>query len=292
MATVAIGPTRVHDPLRRRGLLCGTLLAVAAGAAPAWAQYGGGYPTLPPTIIDTRIGDLHGQLQQYLPGLLPRNAGPAFLVTTSLGVDAGVTDNALRVERPRRADAFTVFSPAVRVSGDTARLKVNLNYAPVASVYAQTSSQTRFDQFGNAVVLATVVPEAVFLDLRGAVTQQSRTGGYGQSNAQTLNRDDQIQTIALSVTPYAEHRFAGWGTARVGYSLARTIQDSRSSQNTLNTNQTFLLNNNAFGATAQGSPHFQLGPRVSANTGSSASMAANRSTSGSKRCSGMVGMSS
>ena len=48
----------------------------------------------------------------------------------------------------------------------------------------------------------------------------------------------------------------------------------------------------SWGKPPQGSPHFQIGPRVSANTGSSASMAANRSTSGSKRCSGMVGMSS
>ena len=180
---------------------------------------------------------------------LQRNAGPAFLVTSSLGVEAGVTDNALRVERPRRADAFTLISPAVQVSGDTARLKVNLNYAPVASVYAQTPSQTRVDQFGNAVALATIVPDAVFLDLRGSVSQQSRTGGYGQTNTQTLNRDDQIQTIALSVTPYAEHRFGGWGTGRVGYSLARTIQNGRNDQNTLNNNQSFAFDNNAFGAT-------------------------------------------
>ncbi len=249
MGPGTIRRARARGPLGRPDILRGTLLAMAAGSGPAWAQYGGGYPTLPATIIDTRVGDLRGQLQQYLPGLLPRETGPAFLVTGSLGVDIGVTDNALRVERPRRADAFTVLSPSVQVSGDTARLKVNLNYAPIANVYAQTSSQTRFDQFGNAVALATIVPEAVFLDLRGSITQQSRTGGYGQTTDQTLNRDDQIQTIALSVTPYAEHRFGGWGTARVGYSLARTIQDSRNNQNTLNTQQNLLFNNNAFGAT-------------------------------------------
>ena len=45
-------------------------------------------------------------------------------------------------------------------------------------------------------------------------------------------------------------------------------------------------------AEPQGSPHFQMAPKVSAKTGSPASMAANRSTSGSSRCSGMVGMSS
>ncbi len=246
MDAAASKPRPAAKPLMRRH---GAFLVTAAcvGAGPAWAQYSGGYPSLPATVADTRVGDLRGQLLQYLPGLLPRNTGPAFLVTTSLGVDVGLTDNALRVERPRRADIFTEFSPSIQVSGDTSRLKVNLNYAPVASVYAQTPSQTRFDQFGNAVALATIVPDAVFLDLRGSVTQQSRAGGYGQTSTQTLNRNDQIQTIALSATPYVEHRFAGWGTGRIGYSVARTIQGSRGNQNTAGANDILLLNNNGFG---------------------------------------------
>jgi len=240
------GRRRVQSSPLRSALLAS---AVCAAAGSALGQYGGSYPTLPATVVDTRIGDLRGQLQQYFPGLLRRDTGPAFLVTASAGVDVGITDNALRVERPRRADLFTVISPSLRVSGDTARLKVNLNYAPLASVYAQTPNQTRFDQFGNAVALATIVPDAVFLDLRGSVTQQSRSGGYGQTSTQTLNRNDQIQTIALSATPYAEHRFGGWGTGRIGYSLARTIQDARNGQDTLATNQTLVLNKSVIGAT-------------------------------------------
>lgn len=92
MDAVVIRRTRTSEGFGRSGLLQGVLLAVAACAArPAWAQYGGGYPTLPPTVADTRVGDLRDQLQQYLPGLLPRNTGPAFLVTTSLGADIGIT---------------------------------------------------------------------------------------------------------------------------------------------------------------------------------------------------------
>jgi uncharacterized protein (PEP-CTERM system associated) len=235
----------------RAGLLAAASLGAGAaslGGGAAWAQLGGGYSSLPATVTDTRVSDLRGQLEQYLPGLLPRTTGPAFLVNASLGVDAGVTDNALRVERPRRADVFTVISPNLRVSGDTSRLKVNLNYAPLASVYAQNPSQTRFDQYGNGTALATLVPEAVFLDLRGSVTQQSRTGGYGQTrNTLALNRNDQVQTAAFSVTPYAEHRFGGLGTARLGYSLARTIESGYGSQNNLNTTQALVFNN-GFGA--------------------------------------------
>ena len=40
------------------------------------------------------------------------------------------------------------------------------------------------------------------------------------------------------------------------------------------------------------SPHFHTGPKVSAKTGSWASISAKRATSGSSRVSGMVGMSS
>jgi transposase-like protein len=43
---------------------------------------------------------------------------------------------------------------------------------------------------------------------------------------------------------------------------------------------------------AHDSPHFHRVPKVSANTGTSASISANRSINGSSRCSGMVGIRS
>ena len=44
-------------------------------------------------------------------------------------------------------------------------------------------------------------------------------------------------------------------------------------------------------AAPQDSPHFQIAPNISTNTGCAASISANRSTRGRSRCSGMVGMS-
>lgn len=226
----------------------GVSLLATLAPLPAFAQYGGGYAPLGSAFPSTRVGDLRTQLQSYLPNQLARTTGPAVLITPSIGVDVGVTDNALRVERPRRADVFTSITPGLGVSADTARLKVNLSYQPIATIYAQTSSQTRFDQYGNGTALATIVPETLFLDVRGSVTQQSRTGGFTDTNTQALNRDDQIQTATFSVTPYAEHRFGGWGTGRVGYSYARTVQDGRNDQSGFGTNQGQFNNgfNNGF----------------------------------------------
>lgn len=217
------------QPLRRPALsgvgVLGSVLLCSAG--PAWAQAGGGPIAPAVTPPSVRVGDLRTQLQAYQPNPLLPASGPRWLVTPSIGVSVGVTDNAGLVERQRQADVFTVISPAITVLGDTARLKVNATYAPQVSVYAATSSQTRVDQFFNGGALATIVPDLLFLDVRGSISQQSRAGGFGRSDAQTLNRNDQIQTISLSATPYAEQRFGGWGMGRVGYSIAQTFQDAR-----------------------------------------------------------------
>lgn len=199
------------------------MLAAVTGVS--WAQAGGG-PIAPPVTPDVRVGDLRAQFDALQPGALSRATGPAWLVSPSISVSAGLTDNALQVERPRQADVFTVIAPAVVVSGDTARLKVNASYSPQIYVYASTSSQTRVDQFFNGQAVAAIVPDAVFLDLRGAISQQSRSGGFGR-NTTTLNQQDQVQSITLSATPYAVHRFGGWGTGRIGYSIAQTFQDAR-----------------------------------------------------------------
>ena len=213
----------------------GTLAFVLlAGTGPAWAQAGGGPISPAVTPPDVRVGNLRAQLQAYQPTTVARGIGPAWLVTPSIGVDVGATDNALLVERPRRADVFTIISPSISISGDTARLKVNATYAPQFSLYASSSSQTRVDQFFGGNALATIVPDIVFLDVRGSISQQSRTGGFARTETQSLNRQDQIQTISLSATPYAEQRFGGWGTGRVGYSIAQTFQNARDGDDRFN----------------------------------------------------------
>jgi hypothetical protein len=53
-----------------------------------------------------------------------------------------------------------------------------------------------------------------------------------------------------------------------------------------------FLDNKMFGIMSHDSPHIQIVPKVSAKTGSSASIAANRSINGSSRISGMVGINS
>lgn len=197
-----------------------------------------------------RLNDLRPQLERFFQtsAATPSNA-PAFIVQPSIGVDVGVTDNALRVASPRRADFLTIISPSLVVSGDTARLKVNFAYAPQITIYASNSSQTRVDQFFSGQALGIIVPDAVFLDLRGSISSTSLAGNGLQGNTvPNYNRQNQVTTTTVSATPYVEHRFGGFGTARLGYSLSRSLQDTN--QNQVVPNSLAVLN--AFGTPAYG----------------------------------------
>ena len=220
----------------RARLLAGGCLTLAWTCVAHAQSQGGGFPSLPAAAIDVRTGDLRRQLQAYEPNQPARSTQPEWIISPSIGVDLGATDNALATERDRRSDFFTLITPSLSVSGETSRVQVNASYSPQATIYARTGSQTRVDQFGNGAALITVVPGTLFLDLRGAITQQSRTGGLGGYNNgnggnTALNRNDAVQSITVSITPYAEHRFGGWGTGKVGYSFLRTLQNGSNQTN-------------------------------------------------------------
>ena len=214
--------------------LCLFTAPAAAQYAAAGQPYNGG--VLPNVGTGgPRLGDLRPQLQSYFQSVAgPPSTAPAWLFTPTLGVDVGVTDNALRIKTTRRADVFTVLSPSLVVTGDTARVKVNLSYAPQVSLYATQTSQNQVAQYFNGQALATLVPETLFIDLRASTSVGSLAGnGLNNGATQTTNRQNSVQTTTVSITPYAEHRFGGWGTARVGYSFARTLQDRQDDSNTL-----------------------------------------------------------
>ena len=160
-------------------------------AAPAHAQVntgGIGFGNILPNYgVDATTGDLRSQLESFLNPNASTVAHPAFLITPSIDGSIGATDNALRVQTPRRADLFTVIAPAVTVTGDTRLLQVNLSYNPNIVLYAQNSSQNQVYQYFNGQALGTIVPDAVFIDLRGNITESSLTGGFNQPQSQSLN---------------------------------------------------------------------------------------------------------
>ena len=203
-------------------------------AAPAHAQVntgGIGFGNILPNYgVDATTGDLRSQLESFLNPNASTVAHPAFLITPSIDGSIGATDNALRVQTPRRADLFTVIAPAVTVTGDTRLLQVNLSYNPNIVLYAQNSSQNQVYQYFNGQALGTIVPDAVFIDLRGNITESSLTGGFNQPQSQSLNPNNTVQTITVEASPYVTHRFGGYGSGELRYTIARTLQSDQGNQ--------------------------------------------------------------
>ncbi len=225
--------------LRSRGLYAAVagvlgvipLSFLAAGAA--WGQSTSGL--LPATGIGGRGDDLRGSVSQFLPNALASIAGRAWEFAASLGVEAGVTDSPGGTSRSGGFDFFTLISPSVSVTGSTSRVTVRLDYSPEIAFYANTPGQNRVSQNLNGSLNAVIVPETFFLDLRGNISEQSRFGGNqftnGQQNSQFLSRENAIQSTTVSASPSLQHRFGGWGTGRLSYTIARTLQDSANSAN-------------------------------------------------------------
>ena len=237
-------------------LAAATALGCAAPAA-SWAQISDGVTlapgsstALPGTGLDTaRVGDLRSALQSYLPGAPVRAIGPNFQVFPSIGVDVGVTDNAGRVNSPRRADVFTLITPSIFVTADTARIQANASYTPVISIYASNAGQSRVDQFGQAGALVTFVPDTFFLDLRGSISESSLTGGFATADGRGFNNNNQVTSVALSATPYLQHRFSGWGTGVLSYTIAQTFEDTPNGN-------VFLVNPGVAGNGLAGQPFY------------------------------------
>ena len=217
-------------PLGRRQAAASALVAVGlVQSAPGWAQ-----STLPPTGLDTgAVGDLRGALEAYLPNPPVRTTERNWQVSPSIGVDVGLTDNAFRINSPRRADVFTLISPGLQVTGETAHIQANASYTPTFSIYALNPSQSRSEQSGQAGALITFVPDTLFLDLRGSVSESSVTGGFGVPGNQGFNDNNNNQTtsVTLAATPYVQHRFGGWGTGLASFSIAQTFQNIPNGQN-------------------------------------------------------------
>ena len=228
------------------------VFAVATAAllpSPASAQLGDiGYGGIGSDLgADPRVGSLRPQLENYLNKGPPLAARPAWLFSRALGVDIGATDNVYQVRSPKRADIFTTITPSVYVDGDAARVKVNLSYSPEVTVYANTGSQNRVSQFLNGQAKAIIVPDAIFLDARASITQQSLSGGgYNQYQTQTYGRQNQVQTTTVSLSPSARHRFGSWGDGTVSYIYSKTLQDTQTG--------TASASNNALGTPGYGAP--------------------------------------
>jgi uncharacterized protein (PEP-CTERM system associated) len=174
---------------------------------------------------DIRIGGVGSQLDVPSSGR-PAAAGErAWTVTPSLGLTEEYTTGGTGTGAVGR-QFITTFQPGILASGDSTRFHGDLSYSPQILFYVPDGNQNQVQQNFNARLLAVVVPQTLFLDVRGSGAVQAITAAQAPNETNTLARGNTTQTYSYSVTPYALHRFGDIGTAEIGGSVGRTAQNA------------------------------------------------------------------
>ena len=146
----------------------------------------------------------------------PANAR-GYSITPSLGMSVLATDNQNFTSTNKQSEVVFSLLPGLSAAADSARVRGSLNYFPTLSYYANTPNQSRFNNFLNAAGRVEVIPEAVFLDLRGFATVAATSGGFAPVGTPQVNNNNQVQTYSFQAAPYYVQRFGTLATMNLGY---------------------------------------------------------------------------
>lgn len=220
--------------------LAGLASCLGAASAAAQVQTGPFSPLPPPPGIATGVqpltgtslqaGDLRSQVEQAL-GLTPPAPAPgtpAFTVAPWISVSLGYTDNAQGSSRGQGSDVFTLIQPGIAVTGQTSRITGNLFYAPTATIYASNSSQDYVGQNLSASGQVELIPETLFLDVRGYMNDIARFGTSAPGSVVNLSGSQQTLATSFLASPRFVHRFGTFGTLQLGYSFGYTTTSDQS----------------------------------------------------------------
>lgn len=246
--------TRFVPPHVNRPLVWGGVVAAVAAicwSATAQAQIPSDIGPVSGILPSTGFGNATAaSIRNFVNPLQPTGNAPGFNYGGSLGAQVGYIDNANGAsDAPgsKRVGSFEGrLTPSFFVSGETRLLQANVSYSPTLYYYPSDQSQSRISQNLNASVQGTIIPEMLFLNLRGFATDTSSSGIYNPSGTQTVNRQNVEQVYSFSASPSLTHTFADTGTLQASYSIndTATLNPGNGSNNNIN----YINNiNNGFG---------------------------------------------
>jgi uncharacterized protein (PEP-CTERM system associated) len=191
-------------------------------AAPSLLSATGSYVAGP----DVRVDNLGGFLVSGVP---PAPAGGrAWDITPRIGLTEEYSSSG---NGGSGGGAFiSTLLPSVAASVDTSRLHSEIFYAPQIEFYVPDDHQNRVNEAFNGRLLATLVPQTMFLDLRGSAAVEAIAAGQAPSSVANINRDNTTQNYDFAASPYALHRFGPWGTGEIGGLIARSTQNAQQSE--------------------------------------------------------------
>jgi len=160
--------------------------------------------------------------------------GPAqdWTITPSVSLYESFTSNAdLNPIGQGNSDFFTTLMPAVNIIGDTARLKLNLNYSLAAIAYAQNSDLNQLRNNLNFTSTLTLVPDLFFVDGLASITQVPINNGRPVSNSPLAAATNEETTSVYDFSPYMKNHLGDFADSEFRYSFSQVIPISSSGNN-------------------------------------------------------------
>ncbi|MDE2165157.1 MAG: TIGR03016 family PEP-CTERM system-associated outer membrane protein [Alphaproteobacteria bacterium] len=206
-------------------------VAVAAFASPAAAQLSlgpvddQGQGPVPPIYaqgLRQNLGRPTAPNENDQPYTLPPKGPPLWQITPRIDLREEATDNVRDAHTNRTADLITTLTPGIYIAADAPRLVANLDYSASLNTYAVASDQDNIDQnlFGSAI--ATIVPDAASVELRGTIFDTAHTGAFGSIPTSQLSSSNRTTTYAIEASPVLRHSFATLGNGELRYIFGQT----------------------------------------------------------------------
>ncbi len=152
----------------------------------------------------------------------------AWFFAPRLSVSQTFTDNVgLDASGANRSDQITEISPGLRLQGESARMRMFVDYSMRNFAYAQDSTRNRISNTLNSFGTLEAIDKWLFVDLSAVIAQQTISALGTQSTSATSVNSNSTDTTSVRLSPYVRGRFG----ALADYEMRYTHSDTRSSSN-------------------------------------------------------------
>lgn len=149
-------------------------------------------------------------------------------ITPTLSVNETLTDNVGLSATDRQGDLVTDIAPGIRIVGHGDRARLNLDYQLHNHLYARDSSRNRTQNLLNAVGSVEAIEDWLFIDLSGAIAQQSISAFGGTAPDASRRTGNSTETRTFRISPYIEGSFGSLADYRLRHE--RLISSASSSR--------------------------------------------------------------
>lgn len=129
-------------------------------------------------------------------------AGRAWNIVPSVTVQETFTDNVAPGQGTKTGDQITEISPGIRLDGNTARLKMHLDYHLSELLYAQGTRGSQTQHSLNSFGTLEAVEKLLFVDVNGGISRQNISAFGVQSPSYYSDNNNSTETKFFRISPY------------------------------------------------------------------------------------------